>query len=206
MSRSRPMVIGVVAILALVLGGAAIAGAFGGSSRSPLVSKPRANEVPPSIERDFSVFRRPRRAGDESPNANAPTLPESGGNSSLSRHVGDTRSNLGVVVGNGAVCLQDDTSSDCASESVATSGHLVAYDVCAPGLPLDSVRLRSLVPDGVKSVSIVRDDSSSETIPIVDNGFTALVRGRVVRVDWTRDGVAGSEAVRYPANLHCRGS
>lgn len=207
MKIKRDVLIAVItALVGLGAATAAIATSTGGVTPAPV--KPPVSSVPTSVSAAFAVFRRPARTEDEGVGIAAAPTPEAeglagslshaGANTHLARHIGPSESELFATVGQESVCLYSAGGDTCAESSVALEGRLLTYEVCGSDLPANHIRVSGLVLDGVSSITLKGSDGSQQTVPVVENGYSALATGHVTEAEWTKDGTAHHEPITYP--------
>jgi hypothetical protein len=86
-----------------------------------------------------------------------------------------TPSRLYAIPGEKAVCLLDlnGVSSPCWTPATVEEGKAVSTSFCAQHLPAGELQMVGLVPDGVSTVSILREDGSRATARVKYNVFVA---------------------------------
>jgi hypothetical protein len=182
--------VGLLSILAAVAVAAPVQAA-------PLKNRPKVHHMTKSQRHHFRVLRHARAAGDSLPAALAnqalsdPLTSLYGVNLALSRQArgaagGDgALTGIWVAPGNDAMCVYAalaDTSqgsgvSACSSRMTrAVGGQLVAVVGGYGGLRGGEVRLFGLMPDGVRSVSVL-DNTGQNAVAVVGNTYTVVADG-----------------------------
>lgn len=206
----------IVAILALVLTGAALALANDrGRSKSKAPRKGRAQtsqaaQTPRGVAAKFAVFRRAARADDRVSVSDSDPLAQSGGaNPALARHSLDIgATSLYLVPTSDGLCLGLQRQSrrlgvgTCVSESQATEGQLASVLYCAPDvIGADNVGVMGAVVDGVNAVQVTRADSSRVSIPVQGNSYAYVAKRSdpaPVSISWGSPGESGQLRIGAP--------
>jgi hypothetical protein len=194
---------------ALVLLGAAAAVAGCGSTTPTTVgggggsgTPAQAAQAPRVAAHAFAIFRRPARKGDEIPTDQA----NGGVKPAVSRLAYSGRLGMFYVyVHGGLICLSyatlvSATGAGSASGSCAAAPEAGATGVAAPvAASFDRLdRLALLLPDGVRTVRIVRAGAPPVTVQVAGNAVVYAGLGLRAWTYTTRDGMHESGALPRP--------
>lgn len=137
-------------------------------------------------------------ATPESEDALALNLAGQGVSEPVPVHIVDQPSGEEITVAEvGAnACVGVKTLSSCGGEAAIAEGHLLAIELCSPGLPAGSYRVLGMVPDGVEAVRIESEGLGSTTATVSDNAYEAIAQGVPGLIVWE---TASGEELSVPA-------
>jgi hypothetical protein len=175
---------------------AAIAGGAIAATTGPGPADPTANSARPIASPDseqvaaFGVLREARNADDDLPDKAAATVargsgPAVGANPQLAHRTTTALPgvSLHVIPGQGWMCWVDsDGMGACNTTAEARRGYLVGLTHVPEGY-----KLRGVLPDGVKAVTVVGDKESTD-VPVERNGWAAAVTFAPTAVRYTDAG------------------
>jgi hypothetical protein len=203
--RLRPPILGLGAALLVAAGAAAAVTQVARDENPP--STPIAQLRTPAARPDapagaqtalFSVFRRPRQPDDALPDSAARSLNgpaqsvTHGENTDLSRRLHHPDRAVWLTVGADTVCYVarvtdgepgGDTAGGCQPTAAAAQGLLQGYETGGARLAGKAI-VTGILPDGIDRVTITYADTSTQTIPVIDNVY-AFTTTQAARISFT---------------------
>lgn len=157
--------VGVVGVVGL---GIAVAGP---SENKPIPAERSPATADLSAAKHLGVFRGDPTSSDQAPADVARFL--AGANPKLARAVTATLRDgkIWLVPSSDGVCVTSERHivGGCATPSEIDAGQAVQSTICAPNLSPSEIQVNGIVPDGVTSVTIVRDGAPAEQVDVQNN-------------------------------------
>jgi hypothetical protein len=171
----------------------------------------------PDVLAVMGVLRRPRRAEDALPDGivrpgRASEVTVAGGNAADSRRVQTQLGDVYVLPANNGVCAinvaRQHVREACGDLGELVAGQITGLNVCAPDLPVGTLEVRGLLPDGSSNVGIMTKGGKTAPVEVSDNVVLARVNDPPLALRWT-DAQAKEHTSSLPSvpvdDLDCKG-